>query len=133
MRRADPAIPGIASRPELLPSRPRLLPNEALSSYVYRLAHKNGLRPCTFLNAVLGTHRNWLGSDFDNRCPPGVAKCLSSLTGIPEARFRQATLEDYAGTVFQSHSAAGRNLWIIPTRAINNQRLRPGLQFCPHV
>lgn len=95
-----------------LPLHPRPLPEEALSSWLTRLAGAYRLTPETFIETGLGlpAPAGHLGA-LDADPSPGLIECLSERTGVCLDRIRATTLLGYGelllGAAPSSRSASG--------------------------
>jgi hypothetical protein len=111
--------------------RPVPLPDELLSSYLWRAAEGIGLKPIGLLNGAFGSSRSLLNQDLDAFVSDPVLARLCEGSGLDEEDLRAMTLGDHLGTLQASAHPRGRKTWILPTTILSNARLRHGLQFCP--
>lgn len=115
----------------LWPYRPRPLQDELLSSYITRAAHGLGLKPISLLNAALGSRQSLLAQDLDNYANVQIVDRISGATGLDAAAVEGMTLAGYVDSVLTTYFPKGRKPWLMPVTVCANDRLRPGLQFCP--
>ncbi len=113
------------------PCRPVPLPDELLSSYLWRAADGMGTRPITLLNSVFGSSRSLLNQDLDAFLSGPVHDRLCEGTGLSHEAVRAMTLADHLGALHASEHPRGRKTWILPITILSNKRLCHGLQFCP--
>lgn len=114
-----------------LPIHPQPYPDELLSHWFLRLAHKNNLKTQTLADYAFGRYSSFWARDQDKLASPRVIQRLSDLTGKPPDDIRALTLASYEGKVYASHNAFGHNRWILPLGIYHRTWRRFGLQYCP--
>lgn len=113
------------------PYRPRLLPDELLTSYIHRLAAGMGHTPMFLLTLAMGTRQILYRQDLDSFAPPDLLGRMAFGTGLSEATLVTATLQEFEGTLFERFSPTGHNKWLLPTMASKPGHRQHGLQYCP--
>jgi hypothetical protein len=113
------------------PYRPRLLPDELLSSYIIRIAHGLLLKPTSFMNAMWGSHVPLIAKDLDEYAPDYIIDRVAEGVDQPREIVLAATLADFEGWLTVPHEFGSRKTWILPVRPFAYSRQRPGLQYCP--
>lgn len=100
-----------------LPFRPSLQTDEILTSWIARLALRNGYALQPFLAEWCGVKRadDW---DIDLERPGFLLEKLSALSGVPRSNLETACLDDDA-------------LWVMPLGHAFRSRYRFGMQACP--
>jgi len=122
--------PGTAIVARPWPFRPKLLPDELLSSWLIRTAHANGCDIMTLTGLIWPGWRVWT-RDVDRHCPPRYLNELSTTCDVDPHAFEKATLSPVSASIC-GHLLPEKQLWpwILPIGARN--RLRTGgLQYCP--
>lgn len=113
------------------PYRAVPLPDELLSSYLWRTAEGFGVKPISFLNGVFGSSRSLLNQDLDSFVSALVLARLCEGSGLAPDAIAVMTLAEHVGRLNATHHPRGRKTWILPTTILSNKRLRAGLQYCP--
>lgn len=117
--------------PKPWPYRPQPLPDELISSYLWRLSNGMMFSPSSFLSIIFGTRKNLLAQDLDNYTPDHIFQRVAFGTQINIDDLARHSLRAYVGTLHLSGFPTGRRPWILPVSVNNNDRQRPGLQYCP--
>lgn len=114
-----------------LPIHPQPYPDELLSHWFFRLAHKNNLKAQTLADYAFGRYSSFWARDQDKLASPRVIEGLADLTGKSPDDIRALTLASYEGRVYASHNSFGNNRWILPLGIYHRTWRRFGLQYCP--
>ena len=114
---------------DLWPGRPRLLHDEAFSSWFARTAAGNGLRPAE-LHHILqpGGDRN--PRDLDRYADVHLLHRLADCTGREADALGQSTFRRWAGTVFEGDDGLTKFAWLPPAGRQGGRRCF-GQQLCP--
>jgi hypothetical protein len=116
---------------QLWPVRPKPLPDELLSSWLVRLAKKNGVKLQRFCDCAFGNDRQIWNRDIDRLAPGWLLRELSMRTNVSLEKIELLTLSSYKGKIFKRLLVCGQQRWILPLGMYHRKRLRFGLQFCP--
>ena len=121
-------------RPTMWPQRPKRLPNELFSSWLWRSAVAAGMPPRRFAKDIIGDG----GDDIDRDVAPATLRRLATLSGQTPSRLAGGTLTDTPigagdtddGVVEDALLRDGRFLL---TRKGRDRQGRPRgvLQYCP--
>ncbi len=115
----------------LWPVHPQFLAGEALSSWMVRLAHRNGFKVHTFFAEYLGREREIWTRDVDHFAPAWLTSALQERTGAKAATIAAGTLRSYEGWVFEKFNETGNTRWVMPLSVYHRTRRSYGQQFCP--
>ena len=116
---------------QLWPVRPKPLPDELLSSWLVRLAKKNGVKLQRFCDCAFGNDRQIWNRDIDRLAPGWLLRELSMRTNVSLEKIELLTLSSYKGKIFKRLLVCGQQRWILPLGMYHRKRLGFGLQFCP--
>lgn len=104
--------------------------DEALSSFLVRLAHRHGLLPHSLCHGVWPEYQFWT-RDIDRCVRVGLIDAIALRTGLPPNQIAQLTLrsfmEQLAGQVIQH----GICPWILPVGVYHRMRTSFGQRYCP--
>ena len=114
---------------ELWPGRPRILPDESLSSWFARTSAANGLRPAE-LHHILqpGGDRN--PRDLDRYADIHLLHRLADCTGRDAEALAQAMFHRWVGAVFDHDDGLAKLPWLPPAGRQGGKRCF-GQQLCP--
>ena len=115
----------------LWPVRPRPLADELLSTWIVRLAKRNGQKVQAFCDCEFGNQRQLWNRDIDRLAPEWLLSDLSTHTAVPLERVKETTLANYEGRLFRKMHLSGQLRWILPLLLYHRKRLGNGMQFCP--
>ncbi|WP_292519135.1 TniQ family protein [Mesorhizobium sp.] len=95
------------------------LPDELLSSWIYRLALANGIAPRSFAG-VLGSRDGMWSPRLDVQLPRHVAALLGDRTGVPHKAISAMAMTGYALTPL-----------LLPLRENVHRNRSTWMQYCP--
>lgn len=114
---------------DLWPVRPRLLPDESLSSWFARLAAGNGLRPGE-LYRILQPGSDRKPRDLDRYADVPLLDLLAERTSLDRASLAKATFRRWTGTAFSNDDGLIKLPWLPPAGREGGRRCF-GQQLCP--
>jgi hypothetical protein len=85
-----------------LPLHPQPLPDEALSSWLWRLAQAYGLTPDAFIESALNLPEPGQLGSLDAQAPPILIERLAQRTGVSVERVQATTLAGYGELLFEA-------------------------------
>lgn len=91
---------------KLWPAHPRPLPGEALSSWLIRCAHANGMKAQTFAVRNFGHERQIWNRDIDRLAPDWLLQIMSERTGTPLVQVQKMTALLFEGRFFELNMPA---------------------------
>lgn len=112
------------------PIHPRLLPEELLSSWLFRIAKAHKIKLHTFTHRAFPGIAIW-NRDVDKAPSHELLKLLASKTGRPLSEVYQSTLASYEGYLYESNVKLGHPHWITTIGVYHRNRKNCGLSFCP--
>lgn len=117
---------------DLFPLRPRLLPDELLSSWLVRLAGANRMKVHHLMQLLTGRMRgsHW-GIDIDRTFTDDFLARLAVKTATPLDRIHEATVPEVALRVAGTHQPNSNTAWVLPLRIAGQKRKGFGMQYCP--
>lgn len=114
-----------------MPAHPKPLPDELLSSWLVRIAEKNGIKLHTLSQILFGPHsRPWI-RDIDRQGPESILNKLCQVIGVSTDMARETTLSGFEGRIFPKIRWSGQVRWLLPVKGRSTNRVGYGLQFCP--
>lgn len=111
-----------------MPLRP--MPDELLSSWLFRLADAHGLNLHSFCVLVWPGKTLW-SRDVDRSADHDVISTLVRRTGASLRAVHRTLLSAYEGVLFAGRGAPGSCPWVLPMGISYWVQRRFGLQFCP--
>lgn len=116
---------------KLWPAHPRPLPGEALSSWLIRCAHANGMKAQTFAVRNFGHERQIWNRDIDRLAPDWLLQIMSERTGTPLVQVQKMTALLFEGRFFRAKHASGQLRWLLPLSLYHRTFRNFGVQYCP--
>lgn len=116
---------------KLWPAHPHPLPGEALSSWLIRCAHANGMKAQTFAVRNFGHERQIWNRDIDRLAPDWLLQIMSERTGTPLVQVQKMTALLFEGRFFRAKHASGQLRWLLPLRLYHRTFRNFGVQYCP--
>lgn len=117
----------------VIPIRPA--EDEALSSYLRRMALMNGMTPYAFINAHLNSKEFW-ARDVDRGIAPIIEEKLGKLSRLGVPTIQGMTFRSWIATLLPSKYEAGKPPsvlpWINASGVFHRIRKRHASQFCPY-
>ena len=121
-------------RPTLWPQRPKRLPDELFSSWLWRAAIAAGVAPRVFAKQVLGAN----GGDVDRDIGEATLRRLAQVTGQTAGRLAAGLLRPAADATYDAQSSLAETIVLTDGRFLVGRggydlwgRPNPMLQFCP--
>jgi len=122
-------IPAGFSR--FLPGTTPPLPDELLSSWLVRLAHRHYLKVHSFCSVLWPRKEIWT-RDIDRSFTSEMLTDLSILTGTSYANVFALTLQSFEGILFHGLSEKAHNHpWILALERYHRIYKKNGLMYCP--
>lgn len=115
----------------MLPIHPHPKPDELLSSWLTRVAHRNQFKVHSFCASYFGRERNVWNRDIDKLGPDWLIEGMAKLTGISLTEAGATALRSYEGVVYGNINPNGNTKWIMPLGIYHRLHRRRGLQYCP--
>ncbi|WP_422476273.1 TniQ family protein [Endozoicomonas sp. ALB032] len=109
--------------------RPCPKPNELLTSWMTRLAHRYGQAAPAFYACLFENPRLWY-RDLDCNCPESYLQTLSRRVALPVDTLIELSLKNF-NDVLPVNPSDGLPLWVMPVGIYHRERKRFGLQYCP--
>lgn len=113
------------------PVHPQPLEDEALSSWMVRLAHGNGFKTQTFYAHWLGRSQPLWNRDIDRQAPHSLLNQMARWTGFSMEKMQRLCLKSFDGYVYEDCVRGGFCDWLLPLGIHHRTRRRGGMQFCP--
>lgn len=123
-------MPDFRHESQLLPCTVHPRPDELLSSWLVRLAHRHFSKSHTFCSMLFPGTSIW-NRDIDKIAPDSVINSLAERTLAPIAHIRDTTLRSYEGRLYLNHNPYSNTPWIMPLGIYHRSWKNFGLQFCP--
>lgn len=115
---------------KLWPAHLNILPNELLSSWLFRLSLANGLKLHIFAKQAFPGIEIW-NRDIDKSASDSLITLLASHTGKTIIEIKGTTLQPYEGYLFERHISKSHSKWIMPLGIYHRIHRHYGLVFCP--
>lgn len=105
-------------------------PDELLTSFLTRAAHRRGLPLWTFLNQAIGRN-SLIASDCDVAVSPAMACRLAKTVSVDPHDIHGTTLEREVSLLLCGRAWTGQAPFLLPAGVFAGLRTRWGLQACP--
>lgn len=114
----------------LLPVHPNPLPDELLSSWVYRLAMSNFQKIRPFTQLLLDKRSFW-ARDMDRVATNEVLSTIAIRAGKPLKEIKQTTFRGYEGIVYEDFGNGAITKGILAVGMYHRVHKRFGQMYCP--
>lgn len=104
--------------------------DECLSSFLIRLASRQGLSPHTLCHILWPDYQFWT-RDIDRCARVGLIHTMSQRTGLDETSIEQLTLRPLMQSITGQVRRCGVSRWILPIGVYHRVRRAYGQRYCP--